>query len=433
MAWKPKLKVSAPKLPAIKVPEPIKKIVAAPKAVAKAVAPAQKAVAKAVAPAQKVTVDNAKKAVTKNVKPVVNKALEPAKSTVNLIKKPSMENLKKAANTHVANPINLPGKIITGKDYTVNNPNKTPGKSSGGKPIPPKSEMAPKPAAPKPAAPKPAAPKPAAAPKPGAPTGVPGSNPNDLNHWGINRPTRFETINPDGTAKSQYQVDYKNERAMSPWAKMMQANETGRFNAAKSDVLASSMAGATSGMNSMARQGGLTGGARVALMNQANQGAIGAQQNLANQYQGRMSGIATDDITRQQTIDERNANTSLGQVDKDFGAKFDVYSEMLKKNASDYMADAIGGGKKNSEVGLGGNAKNESNIATQVSQPVASIGTKTHEAAKKTDPLKGEDRTIAVAQPSVQHSQTQAKKGGGDKWYDKDLGGQIRKILPWNN
>lgn len=266
----------------------------------------------------------------KNVEPVVKAGLKtPTKTIVNAVKNPTAKNIGNALNTpstalrDVAKAsTNVASNILTGKDVIPNKNTQTSKTTTTNPPAPPAGKPG----------------------VPGAPTGVPGSNPNDLNHWGINRPTRFETLNPDGTAKSQYQVDYKNERDMSPWAKMMQKNETDRFNASKSDVLASSMAGANSGMNSLARQGGLTGGARVALMNQANQGAIGAQQNLANQYQGRMSGIATDDITRQQSIDERNANTSLGQVDKSFDAKFNVYQEMLKKNASDYMADAIQNG-----------------------------------------------------------------------------------------
>jgi hypothetical protein len=345
MGWNPKKSFEeiAPKI-TLPPPKPSQVLKDVKKAVTKSTAPARKAVAKATPPKPKAVlkkaVSSAKatggKIATGGKSTIQSNIVQPTKDLKNLVTKPSAKNLQTLVKNGATGPTNTLGKIVTGRDNIVDqkaNPIKKASTSLA------KSNTLNPAAAPKPAA----SPKPTT-PKPGAPTGVPGSNPNDLNHWGINRPTRFETLNPDGTAKSQYQVDYKNERAMSPWAKMMQKNETDRFNASKSDVLSGAMAGATSGMNSMARQGGLTGGARVALMNQANQGAIGAQQNLANQYQGRMSGIATDDITRQQTIDERNANTSLGQVDKDFGAKFDVYSEMLKKNSSDYMADAIARG-----------------------------------------------------------------------------------------
>lgn len=175
------------------------------------------------------------------------------------------------------------------------------------------------------------------------PPPIAGQNPgnNPYNHWNIPRPERIKTVDDKGNILDNFKLDYMKERAESPWAKLQQNKLTQQYDANRSNIMGEAMTGANSGFNSMARQGGVTGGGRAALFSAANRDALKQQQALGLGYQGQMKDVLTEDIDRQLKVDQRNFDTSLGQIDATFKPQMDAYDALLKKQASDYMADSI--------------------------------------------------------------------------------------------
>lgn len=165
-----------------------------------------------------------------------------------------------------------------------------------------------------------------------------------MNHFGIERPNRMQTINPQsGKLNDRYTLDPMGAYQESPWAKMMQSNMQGQFDSQVGDITTQANQGIRSGWDALARQGGLTGGGRLALQKSGMRDAMLNKQRASSDLANRMSGLGATDYDRQLRMQEGNINRNLDQIDRSFGANMDVYTEQMQKAASDYMADSMQG------------------------------------------------------------------------------------------
>ena len=176
----------------------------------------------------------------------------------------------------------------------------------------------------------------------GAPTG-----PGQTNPWGgIQRPDLFETFDPNtGKMKSQFQVDLSKIQGQTPWGLMLQDKLDKQYKLGLTDIQGNAQAGAQAGYSRLARQGGITGGGRMALARAANRDAVKGMQNLASNYQDAQTTLGQQDWARQVDIQERNIDRSLGQIARKDQSNLSAWEKEMQTAAAKYMADRMGNGQ----------------------------------------------------------------------------------------
>lgn len=154
-------------------------------------------------------------------------------------------------------------------------------------------------------------------------------------------PERFNTLNPNGTLKSQYQLDMMKQRQMSPWALMQQQRLSKQMDRARGQVGLEANRGMMSGWNQLARSGGLSGGGRSALAKQALLARMKGVQDLYGKEADAMLGIQSNDINNQLKAEDTNIGRSLDQVDRDYKSRYDVWNELENQRAAREKSAAI--------------------------------------------------------------------------------------------
>ncbi len=128
-------------------------------------------------------------------------------------------------------------------------------------------------------------------------------------------------------------VSMMDERSESPWAKLQRQNAEAKYRQAQGLVGAQSMAGMQSGLNSLAAQGGLTGGGRVAMANQAGVNRVKGTQNLAGKHAIDLRNISGQDIQNQLRQENRES-------DKQFAADTSAWDNRFYQYNNDQRADS---------------------------------------------------------------------------------------------
>lgn len=148
---------------------------------------------------------------------------------------------------------------------------------------------------------------------------------NNLDPFGQDGGNPYGWQYPFGLPERQ-SVSMMDPYEQSPWAKMMQRTLAEEYGQARAGIGQQARTGMQGGMNTLARQGGLTGGARVALANKATQQRVKGLGDLAGAHAVNLSKLGTQDIDRQ--LEQRNLESQ-----RQYGA--DQWDFLQKKSAFD--------------------------------------------------------------------------------------------------
>jgi len=146
-------------------------------------------------------------------------------------------------------------------------------------------------------------------------------------------------------APERQAVNFNDFNQESQWGQLQRESANQQYGADQSQLGADAMRSAQTGMNTMASQGGLTGGGRVALMNNATQQRAKGLQTLSGQHATNLRGIQQNDIANQLAQANMNSDKQFEADKWNFGERRSAYDneQQARVMEDEAMYSGIGG------------------------------------------------------------------------------------------
>jgi hypothetical protein len=187
---------------------------------------------------------------------------------------------------------------------------------------------------------------------PGGAQGVPGGTPGKPTApkpWESQLPfdfaKRMQTVDPKtGLLKSQYQLDVTKERAESPWLKQQLAKQADLASLQRDKAAMQAQSGLSSGIGTLARSGGATGGASAMLARQSMVDRMKANQGIASDQSQIGQDLRGKDFLQQVGAERENIAGALGQIDRTYDADRNLFTDKAQAYSAQQIADAMSSG-----------------------------------------------------------------------------------------